>query len=846
MRNSYLDYAMSVIVGRALPDVRDGLKPVHRRTLFAMREAGNYHNKPYKKSARIVGDVLGKFHPHSGEAVYDALVRLAQDFSMGLPLVDGQGNFGSIDGDNAAAMRYTEVRLDKISEYLLADIEKETVDFIPNYDGAEVEPTCLPSRFPNLLVNGSTGIAVGMATNIPPHNLGEAIDCCLLMLKNPEASIDDIIKIMPAPDFPTRGIISNLSGVRDAYTTGRGRILMRARTHFESLENKNAQPSPVPIQGGGKQAIVVDELPYQVNKATLISHIAELVREKKIEGITDLRDESDRAGIRIMIELKRNENAQIILNNLFKETALQENFSINMVCLDNGSPKLLGVRDIINRFLRHRREIVVRRTEYELRKAQAKAHLLEGQAVAVDNVDEIVNLIKSSPTPADAEKELLERVWKSPTVNAMLARLPHPDAARPEEADPSKGMLKDGYHFSEAQVKSILDLRLARLTALERDKIAADYSSVVDEILACLSLLASAEKIDKVIGDELTEVKNLFNTPRRSEIADIEINTKVQEIENLIADEEMVVTFSHRGYLKREPSQGYKPSPAGGRENDFVRQLFVASTHDDLLMFTNRGRVYCKKVHELQLVNGAGRGQPLVGMVELQQGEAVQTVLSVSAADRKNKNNGIMFATAKGLVKRSELAIFDNIRNSGIIALDLKDGDKLVATSLVGSSAKVLLFSDSGKAICFDAKTVRSMGRSAAGIRGMKFKDANERVAAMVVVAKGEDSPLLIMTDKGRGKKIHTQDFAVKGRGGQGVIALVLKTKNAGAKIVGVVSAAADDRFMLVTNKGDLWLMTMTQVNRQNQRALGIDIKTMTGEQKLVGAFKVARVANKK
>ena len=852
MRSAYLDYAMSVIVGRALPDVRDGLKPVHRRTLFAMREAGNDFNKPHKKSARIVGDVLGKFHPHSGEAVYDALVRLAQDFSMGAPLVDGQGNFGSIDGDNPAAMRYTEVRMAKIAQFLLADIDKETVDFVPNYDGAEMEPTCLPARFPNLLVNGSAGIAVGMATNIPPHNLGEAVDACLLLLQKPDSTADDIQRRMPAPDFPTRGLIANLGGVREAYKTGRGRVLMRARTHFESLDKKKAEPLPTPIAGAIKQAIIIDELPYQVNKAALISRIAELARDKKIEGISDLRDESDRSGIRVVIELRRGENAEVVLNNLFKETPMQENFSINMVCLDDGAPKLMGVKDILSRFLRHRREVVVRRTVFELRRARAKAHLLEGQAAAVDNVDAIVNLIKSSPSPAAAEKELLARAWKSTTVSAMLARLPSPEDAAPEDAEPGKGLQKDGYHLSAAQAKAILDLRLARLTALEREKIAADYAAVVDEILSRLRLLASPEKIDGVIGEELREVKKLFNTPRRSEIA--EFDHGAMDIENLIAEEEMMVTFSHRGYVKRQPTSDYRAQRRGGRgiravgarEDDFISRMFVASTHDDLLLFTNLGRVYCKKVYELPLMSRAGRGRPIVGLLNLQEGETVQTVLPVSGDERKDSGRYVLFATAKGVVKKTKLEAFANIRSNGLIAIDLDDGDRLINADLINNNGTVLLFSNLGKVLRFAADSLRILSRTARGVSSMNFKDGEPgQVVSMLALSESESHhPILIAADNGRGKRTNAAEFPIKGRRGYGVIALQLKNRNKDAKIVGATLAADGDELMLITDNGVLSRIGMAQISKLGRNAQGVLLKKLDSGSRLVGVARVAEDEN--
>ena len=735
---------------------------------------------------------------------------------------------------------------------MLADIDKETVDFVPNYDGAEMEPTCLPARFPNLLVNGSAGIAVGMATNIPPHNLGEAVDACLLLLQKPDSTADDIQRRMPAPDFPTRGLIANLGGVREAYKTGRGRVLMRARTHFESLDKKKAEPSPTPIAGAAKQAIIIDELPYQVNKAALISRIAELARDKKIEGISDLRDESDRSGIRVVIELRRGENAEVVLNNLFKETPMQENFSINMVCLDDGAPKLMGVKDILSRFLRHRREVVVRRTVFELRRARAKAHLLEGQAAAVDNVDAIVNLIKSSPSPAAAEKELLARAWKSATVSAMLARLPSPEDAAPEDAEPGKGLQKDGYHLSAAQAKAILDLRLARLTALEREKIAADYAAVVDEILSRLRLLASPEKIDGVIGEELREVKKLFNEPRRSEIA--EFDHGAMDIENLIAEEEMMVTFSHRGYVKRQPTSDYRAQRRGGRgiravgarEDDFISRMFVASTHDDLLLFTNLGRVYCKKVYELPLMSRAGRGRPIVGLLNLQEGETVQTVLPVSGDERKDSGRYVLFATAKGVVKKTKLEAFANIRSNGLIAIDLDDGDRLINADLINNNGTVLLFSNLGKVLRFAADSLRILSRTARGVSSMNFKDGEPgQVVSMLALSESESHhPILIAADNGRGKRTNAAEFPIKGRRGYGVIALQLKNRNKDAKIVGATLAADGDELMLITDNGVLSRIGMAQISKLGRNAQGVLLKKLDSGSRLVGVARVVEDEN--
>ena len=829
MKSAYLDYAMSVIVGRALPDVRDGLKPVHRRTLFAMHEVGNDYNKAYKKSARIVGDVLGKYHPHSGEAVYDALVRLAQPFSMRDPLVDGQGNFGSIDGDNAAAMRYTEVRMAKITHTLLADIDKETVDFSPNYDGAEQEPNVLPARFPNLLVNGSAGIAVGMATNIPPHNLGEVIDAALLLLESPETEPAELQKLMPAPDFPTGAFISNMGGVREAYLTGRGRVAMRAKTHFEDLD-----------KNGTKRAIIIDELPYQVNKASLIARIADLARDKKLEGISDLRDESDRQGIRVVIELRRNENADIVLNRLFKETAMQENFSINMVALVDGAPRQLGLKDMLVHFLRHRREVVVRRANFELKKARARAHTLEGYAAAVSNVDEIVNTIKTSSSPAEAEQKLLEKAWPAKTVSDMLKRLPDVSAAAPADVDPSRGMRKDGYWFSVTQAKAILDLRLARLTAMERDKIAADYENAVNTVIELLDLLASPEKIDGLIGDEMREMKESFATPRRSVISEFD-NTAMDD-ENLIAEEEMMVTFSHRGYVKRQPTSDYQTQRRGGRgkkasgtrEDDFISRLFVASTHDYLMLFTNLGRVYCKKVYGLPLASRGARGSPIVGLLNLREDETVQTVLPVKKFDGEEQ---VIFATAKGVVKKTALSDFSNTRSNGINAISLDEGDSVINAALMNGKGTVLLFSNTGKACRFDAEKVRSMGRTARGVRGMKV-DASERIVTMLAVPESEEGiSVLVAAANGRGKRTIVRDFAVKGRGGKGVIAMVLRDKS--IELIGATLAGDSDELMLITDGGVLVRTDMKEIRKQGRNTQGFSLIRLDEGKRLVGLARI-------
>jgi len=725
MRHSYLDYAMSVIVGRALPDVRDGLKPVHRRVLFAMHESNTVWNRPYVKCARVVGDVLGKYHPHGDSATYEALVRMVQDFSLRYPLIDGQGNFGSVDGDAPAAYRYTECRLEKITAEMLADIDKETVDFAPNYDGKELEPTVLPTRIPNLLVNGSSGIAVGMATNIPPHNLTEIVTACLTLLDNPDTTVDELIEHVPAPDFPTAGIIFGTEGVREGYRTGRGRVVIRARTHIEDLDK------------GGRQAIIVDELPYQVNKATLLTRIGELVREKKLDGISDLRDESDKSGMRVVIELKRGEVTEIILNNLYKLTQLQDSFGMNMVALVDGQPRLLNLKQFLEFFLQHRREIVVRRTRFELRKARDRGHILEGLAVALSNVDEIIALIKAAATPAEAKTALMGRSWRSALVEDMLTRSAA-DAARPEGLAPEYGWQRHGsapgYRLSEAQAQAILELRLQRLTGLEQEKITGEYREVMVQIVDLLDVLAKPARVTTVIGDELKAIRDQFGDKRRSEIV---AHSADLSIEDLIAPEEMVVTLSHRGYMKAQPVAEYRAQRRGGRgkqatgtkEDDFIDHLFIANTHDFILCFSNRGRVYWLKVYNVPQGGRISRGKPIVNLVPLLEHEKITAILPVKefVSDRF-----VFMATAKGTVKKTPLSDFSRPRPSGIIAVDLDDGDFLVGAALTDGKHDVMLFSSGGKAVRFEEGDVRSMGRTAHGVRGMML-DKGQRVISMLV-----------------------------------------------------------------------------------------------------------------
>ncbi len=809
MRHSYLDYAMSVIVGRALPDARDGLKPVHRRVLFAMHELSNDWNKAYKKSARIVGDVIGKYHPHGDSAVYDTIVRMAQDFSLRYMLVDGQGNFGSVDGDNAAAMRYTEIRMARIGHELLADIDKETVDFGPNYDGSEKEPLILPSRIPNLLINGSSGIAVGMATNIPPHNLTEVVDACLHLLSNPDASIDELIEIVQAPDFPTAALIYGLSGVHDGYRTGRGRVVMRARTHFEDLEK------------GNRQAIIVDELPYQVNKRTLLERIAELVNEKKIEGISEIRDESDKSGMRVVIELKRGEMPEVVLNNLFKQTQLQDTFGMNMVALVDGKPRTLNLHDMLDCFLSHRREVVTRRTIFELRKARERGHTLEGLAVALSNVDEVIALIKAAPTPADAKRELLARIWRSPLVEEMLARAAA-DNYRPDGLAPEFGLSEQGYRLSDVQAQAILELRLQRLTGLEQDKIVGEYREVMELIADLLDILAKPERISIIIGEELAAVKNQYGDPRRSEIV---MSTSDISIEDLIAPEDMVVTLSHGGYVKRQPLADYRAQRRGGRgkqatgmkDDDFIDRLFVANTHDYMLCFSSRGRVYWLKVYEVPEGARNARGKPIVNLFPLMEGEKITALLPVKTFDDEHF---VFMATSQGTVKKTALTAFSNPRKAGIIAVGLDDGDHLVGVAITNGECDVMLFSDAGKAVRFPESDVRPMGREARGVRGMNIED-NQRVIAMLV-AQDESLSVLTATENGYGKRTPVAEYTRHGRGTKGMIAIQTSERN--GKLVGACLVNTTDEVMLISNGGVLIRTRVADIRELGRATQGVTL----------------------
>jgi DNA gyrase subunit A len=824
MRRSYLDYAMSVIVGRALPDVRDGLKPVHRRVLYAMHELSNDWNRPYKKSARIVGDVIGKYHPHGDTAVYDTIVRMAQDFSLRYMLVDGQGNFGSVDGDNAAAMRYTEIRMSRIAHELLADLDKETVDFGPNYDGSEHEPLIMPARIPNLLINGSSGIAVGMATNIPPHNLGEIIDACMAVLQNSEITIDELIDIVPAPDFPTAGIIYGTVGVKEGYRTGRGRVVMRARTHFEDIGR------------GERQAIIVDELPYQVNKKSLIEKIAELVNDKKIEGISDLRDESDKSGMRMVIELKRGEVPEVVLNNLYKQTQLQDTFGMNMVALLDGQPRLLNLKQMLEAFLRHRREVVTRRTVFELRKARARGHVLEGLAVALANVDEMIALIKAAPTPPEAKVSLMERTWKSPVVEEMLKRAAS-DASRPEGLDEAYGLKDNGYRLSDVQAQEILQMRLQRLTGLEQDKIVTEYKEVMDVITDLLDILAKPERVTQIIVTELSAIKAQFNDKRRSEI---EHNAQDISLEDLITPEDVVVTLSHTGYIKSQPLAEYRAQRRGGRgkqaaatkEDDFIDKMFVANTHDYILCFSSRGRVYWLKVYEVPQGSRISRGKPIVNLFPLEEGEKINAILSVKEFD---ENHYIFMATAQGTVKKTALTEFSNPRKAGIIAINLDDGDFLIGAEVTNGANDVVLVSDGGKAVWFDEEDVRAMGRATRGVRGMKLQ-AKQQVLSLLI-AEDDKQTVLVATENGYGKRTVLADFRHSGRGTQGVIAIATSARN--GKVVAAKLVSDEDEIMLITTGGVLIRTRVKEIRELGRATQGVTLINLGEGEKLSGLEKV-------
>ena len=824
MKRSYLDYAMSVIVGRALPDVRDGLKPVHRRVLFAMHELNNDFNKPYKKSARIVGDVIGKYHPHGDTAVYDTIVRMAQDFSLRYMLVDGQGNFGSVDGDNAAAMRYTEIRMSKIAHELLEDIDKETVDFGPNYDGSEQEPLIMPARIPNLLINGSSGIAVGMATNIPPHNLNEVIASCLLLLEKPESSIDALIKLVPAPDFPTAGIIHGTSGVKEGYRTGRGRVVMRGRTHVEKLDK------------GNREALIVDELPYQVNKKTFIEKIAELVNDKKIEGISDLRDESDKSGMRVVIELKRGENPDVILNNLYKQTQLQDSFGMNMVALIDGQPKLLNLKQILDAFLRHRREVTTRKTVFELRKARERGHMLEGLAVALANVDEMIKIIKAAPTPPDAKKELLARTWKSTVVEGMLNGAAM-EFSRPEGLAKEFGLTQSGYKLSDIQAQEILQLRLQRLTGLEQEKIVNEYKEIMNVITDLLNILATPARVTAIIIDELTAIKDQYGDKRRSEIVE---NALDLSTEDLITPEDVVVTLSHTGYIKSQVLDEYRAQKRGGRgkqaattkDDDFIDKMFVANTHDNILCFSSRGQVYWLKVYEVPQGSRTSRGKPIVNLFPLQEGEKINAILPVKEFDDKHY---IFMATALGTVKKTPLTDFSNPRKSGIIAINLDDNDFLIGAEITDGTNDIVLVSNGGKAVWFDEEDVRSMGRNTRGVRGMKLQE-DQQVLSLLIASDDQQS-MLVATENGYGKRTVLSDFRHSGRATQGVKAIQVSERN------GLVVAAKlvndEDEIMLITTGGVLIRTRVSEIRELGRATQGVTLINLGENEKLSGLEKI-------
>ena len=839
MKRSFLDYAMSVIVGRALPDVRDGLKPVHRRVLYAMHELNNVWNRPYLKSARVVGDVMGKYHPHGDSAIYDTVVRMAQDFSLRYTLVDGQGNFGSVDGDPPAAMRYTEIRLRKIAGEMVADIDKDTVDYGPNYDGSTTEPLVLPARIPNLLINGSTGIAVAMATNIPPHNLHEVVAACLLLLENPDASIDELIEKIPAPDFPTGALIYGVAGVREGYRTGRGRVVMRARTHVEDMD-----------RAGNRQAIIVDEIPYQVNKAVLQQKIAELVNEKKIEGISDIRDESDKQGMRVVIELKRGENAEVVLNNLFKLTQLQDSFGINMVALVDGQPRLLNLKQVLEAFLAHRREVVTRRTVYELNRARERGHILEGLAVAVVNVDEMIELIKTSPTPPVAKERLLARTWAAGIAAEMVERAAgDATALRPAGImPPHAGLQPDGsYQLSEVQAGEILQMRLQRLTGLEQEKIVSEYREVVDRILDLLDILAKPARITAIIRDELVAVETEFGgpdkDPRRSQI---ELNASEIDVEDLITPQDMVVTLSNSGYIKSQPLSEYRAQRRGGRgkqaastkDDDWVDQLFIANTHDTILCFSDRGRVYWLKVWEVPQGSRASRGRPIVNMFPLADGEKITVVLPVKTFD---DDHFVFMATSLGTVKKTALSDFSNPRKAGIIAVDLDEGDYLIGAAVTHGSHDVMLFSDAGKAVRFLETDVRAMGRTARGVRGMALEEGQKVIAMLVAdVADGEHRSVLTATENGYGKRTPLIEHTRHGRGTKGMIAIQASERN--GKMVAAILVEKGDEIMLITTGGVLVRTRVDEIREMGRATQGVtligveDDDTLSRVQRVVGS----------
>lgn len=825
LRGSYLDYAMSVIVGRALPDVRDGLKPVHRRVLFAMNVLGNDWNKPYKKSARVVGDVIGKYHPHGDSAVYDTIVRMAQPFSLRYMLVDGQGNFGSIDGDSAAAMRYTEVRMAKIAHELLADLDKETVDYVPNYDGTEQIPAVLPTKIPNLLVNGASGIAVGMATNIPPHNLGEVIDGCLAYINNEEITIDELMDYIPGPDFPTAALISGRKGIVDAYKTGRGKIYMRSKAEIETEKS-------------GKETIVVTEIPYQVNKARLIEKIAELVKDKKVEGISALRDESDKDGMRIVIECKRDAVGEVVLNNLYAQTQLQTTFGINMVALNNGQPQLFNLKDMLKCFVDHRREVVTRRTIFELRKARERAHILEGLALALANIDEIIDLIRKAPTPAEAKVGLIARGWDLGNVAAMLERA-GTDAARPEWLEPQYGIRDGQYFLTEQQAQAILDLRLHRLTGLEHEKILGEYKELLEEIAELMHILASTERLMEVIREELEIVRDSFGDARRTEITAASHDIDMEE---LIAREDVVVTLSHEGYVKYQVLSDYEAQRRGGKgksatrmkDEDYIERLLVANTHDNILCFSTRGKTYRLKVYQLPLASRTARGKPIVNILPLEEGERITAILPV---DEFSADKFIFMATGDGTVKKTSLDQFANVRANGLIAVNLRDDDSLIGVDITNGDSDIMLFSKAGKVVRFSEDKVRAMGRTAAGVRGMKLAD-NDQVVSLIVPANEGD--ILTVTQNGYGKRTELAEYPTKGRATQGVVSIKVSERN--GPVVGAVQVEEGDEMMMITDAGTLVRTRVAEVSQVGRNTQGVTLIRTAEDESVVGLQRIDEV----
>lgn len=816
LKQSYLAYAMSVIVGRALPDVRDGLKPVHRRVLFAMHELGNDWNKPYKKSARVVGDVIGKYHPHGDTAVYDTIVRMAQPFSLRYLLVDGQGNFGSIDGDEAAAMRYTEVRMSRFAHALLEDLEKETVDFEPNYDETEMAPTVLPARFPNLLVNGSSGIAVGMATNIPPHNLTEVINACLAMIENPDMTIDQMMQHVHGPDFPTAGIIQGRNGIIEAFRTGRGRVTVRAKTHFETDEKTS------------KERIIVTELPYQVNKARLVERIAELVKDKKIEGITGLRDESDKQGMRVVIEIRRGENTELILNHLYVQTQLQTMFGVNMVALVDGQPKLLNIRQLIEYFLRHRREVVTRRTLFELRKANERAHVLEGLAIALANIDEMITLIKKAKDPSEAKMQLMERTWQPANMITILTRA---------EANTVEGLGADGYRLSPIQAQSILEMRLHRLTGLEQDKIISEHKELQALIVELNEIIANPKRLMDVIKEELIEIKAQFGDTRRTQIAESETDFCM---EDLVPEEDVVVTLSHEGYVKSQPLALYQAQHRGGKgktatnvkEEDFIDRVLVAHSHDMVLCFSNYGKVYWLKIYQIPQASRNARGRPIVNILPLAEDERINAILPVA---EYKENLYVFMATSKGIVKKVELTEFSRPRSSGIIAIELSDDDRLIGVDITHGEQEIMLFTDAGKVIRFTEKAVRSMGRTARGVRGVKLQDSQKVISLVVASPQGD---ILTATENGFGKRTSIEEYRTTGRGGQGVISIQVSERN--GRVVGAIQVNPEDEVMLISSKGTLVRVPVSEISLVGRNTQGVRLISLANEETLMGVERIA------